>query len=152
MNHTTVRKASCKDIAGILALLEELGRPKPADSHEINAFKKIVKGYIVDKDKHVLIILVNDRIVGMVSVIVLPRLNQPTPELYIPDMVVSQKYRRHGLGKNLMMHCIRFAAKRRCHRIRLESGNARLAAHQFYQNMGFEPSALSFSLSLLKTQ
>ena len=148
MDYAAIQKASRKDIGDILSLLGELGRPEPTGSHEIRAFEKMVEKYIVDKDKHILVILVNGKIVGMASVIVLPRLNQTSPELYIPDMVVSQRYRRRGLGRNLMMHCIQFAAKRRCHRIRLESGNQRLAAHQFYQNAGFEPSSVSFSLGM----
>ena len=150
MDHTVIQKASCKDVSDILSLLEELGRPEPTNSHEIKAFERMVEKYIVDKDKHILVILVNGKIVGMASAIVLPRLNQTSPELYIPDMVVSQRYRHRGLGKNLMTYCIQFATKRGCHRIRLESGNKRVTAHQFYQNMGFEPSAVSFSLGMFK--
>lgn len=150
MNDTVTRKASCRDVTDILSLLEELGRPEPTHSHETKAFERMVKKYIADDDKHILVILVNSKIVGMASAIVLPRLNQTSPELYIPDMVVSQRHRRCGLGKNLMMYCIQFAAKRGCHRIRLESGNRRVIAHQFYQNAGFEPSAISFSLGMPK--
>lgn len=150
MEHTIIQKASNKDVGDILSLLEELGRPEPTNSNEIKAFKKMVEKYIIDKDKYILVILVNGKIVGMASAIVLPRLNQMSPELYIPDMVVSQMYRRCGLGKNLMMYCIQFATKRGCHRIRLESGNGRITAHQFYRSVGFESSAVSFSLGMPK--
>ena len=145
MDDYTVREASPEDVPAVLGLLDELGRPKPAGRSEAEEFGRMVEGYITDGDKRVLVALAGGRIVGMASVLLLPRLNRTTRELYIPELVVSRQYRRRGLGRALVGHCVRLAAESGCHRIRLESGNSRTGSHDFYQDLGFEQSALSFS-------
>ena len=84
----------------------------------------------------------------MVSVMYLSRLNQSTLEMYIPELVVLEKYQNHGIGKKLINSCIALAKQKKCHRIRLESGNQRKESHEFYKHLGFEQSAFSFTLNL----
>jgi GNAT superfamily N-acetyltransferase len=86
----------------------------------------------------------------MVSVIFLPRLNQLTLEMYIPELIVLENYQKQGIGKKLISSCITLAKEQKCHRIRLESGNQRKESHQFYEHLGFEKSSLSFTLNLKK--
>ena len=88
------------------------------------------------------------KIVGMVSIVFLSRLNQTTLEMYIPDLVVHEKYQSKGIGKKLINSCISLAKEKKCHRIRLESGNQRKESHQFYKHLGFEQSALFFAKNL----
>ena len=140
-----VREASPEDVPAILGLLGDLGRPRPAGQSEAAEFGRMVEGYIADGDKRVLVALVGGRVVGMASVLLLPRLNHATRELYMPELVVGHQYRRRGLGRALVEYCIRIAAESGCHRVRLESGNQRTGSHRFYRDMGFEQSALSFS-------
>jgi GNAT superfamily N-acetyltransferase len=68
--------------------------------------------------------------------------------MYIPELVVLEKYQKQGIGKKLIDSCITLAKEKKCHRIRLESGNQRKESHQFYKNLGFEQSALSFTNNL----
>ena len=145
VDDVVVREASTKDVPAVLGLLDELGRPAPADHLEIEVFGRMVERYIADDDKRVLVILAGGRVAGMASVLLLPRLNRSSSELYMPELVVSQQYRGRGLGKALVRYCIRLAAESGCHRIRLESGNRRTSSHRFYLDLGFEQSALSFS-------
>ena len=145
MDGAIVREASGKDVLAVLGLLDELGRPGPADRHEAEEFERIVEKYIADDDKRILVALAGGMVVGMASVLLLPRLNHASRELYIPELVVSQQYRGRGLGKALTKYCIRLAAENGCHRIRLESGSQRTSSHRFYLDLGFEQSALSFS-------
>lgn len=140
-----VREASSKDVPAVLGLVGELGRPKPVGQPETEVFERMVEEYIADGDKRVLVALTGGKVVGMASVLLLPRLNHTTLELYIPELVVSQRYRNRGLGRALIKYCDGLAAESGCHRIRLESGNLRTASHRFYRDLGFEQSALSFS-------
>ena len=68
--------------------------------------------------------------------------------MYIPELIVLEKYQNQGIGKKLIDACIALAKEKNCHRIRLESGNKRKESHQFYGNLGFEQSALSFTMKL----
>ncbi len=85
------------------------------------------------------------KIVGMVSVIFLQRLNRNSLEMYIPELVVLEEYHNQGTGKKLINSCIILAKEKKCHRIRLESGNQRKESHEFYKHLGFEQSSLSFT-------
>ena len=147
MADTTIREVSEKDISDILLLLYELGRPKPQDS-DVNTFEKLVSQYIADSDKEILVAVNDLKIVGMISIIYLPRLNQITSETYVPELIVLEKYRNQGIGKKLINHCISISKEKKYHRIRLESGNSRNESHQFYKHLGFEQSAFSFTLNL----
>ena len=144
-----VRTASDNDLPVILGLLYDLGRPKPQKDSDVDAFRKLVKKYVTDSDKKILVADLDDmKIVGMVSMVFLPRLNRTTLEMYIPELIVLEKYQKQGIGKKLINSCISFAKEKKCHRIRLESGNQRKDSHQFYKNLGFEQSALSFTKNL----
>lgn len=149
MDNVTVRTSSDKDIPILLGLLYDLGRPKPQKDSDVETFRKLVTKYVKDSDKTILVAELDDmKIIGMVSIMYLSRLNQSTLEMYIPELVVLQKYQNHGIGKKLINSCITLAQEKKCHRIRLESGNQRKDSHEFYKHIGFEQSAFSFTLNL----
>jgi GNAT superfamily N-acetyltransferase len=144
-----IRTASSKDIPIILRLLYNLGRPKPQKDSDVDTYRKLVKKHIEDSDKKTLLAEINDiEIVGMVSMVFLSRLNRINFEMYIPELIVLEKYQKRGIGKNLIDSCIVIAKEKKCHRIRLESGNQRKESHQFYEHLGFVQSAISFTKNL----
>lgn len=149
MDNVIIRASSDKDISVILGLLYDLGRPKSQKDSDVDAFRTLVKNYVTESNKKILVAELDDiEIVGMVSIVFLPRLNRITLEMYIPELVVLEKYQNQGIGKKLINSCIALAKEKKCHRIRLESGNQRKESHQFYKNVGFEQSALSFTKNL----
>ncbi len=148
MENITIREASDKDIPIILGLLYDLGRPKVQKDSDVDTFRKLIKKYATNSDKQILVAVFDDmKIVGMISMVFLPRLNRDTLEMYVPELVVLEKYQNRGIGKKLINSCITLAKEKKCHRIRLESGNQRKDSHKFYERLGFEQSALSFTLN-----
>ena len=145
MNDIQIRNATEKDLPIILGLLYELGRPKPNDDEAKSVFEEKIKQYLSDSDKQILVAIVNSEIIGLVSMIFLPRLNRTQLELYIPELIVRDEFRNHGVGKKLINSCIEIGQKKKCHRIRLESGVVRKESHIFYKNLGFAQNALSFT-------
>ena len=149
MENIFIRAASDTDIPLILDLLYALGRPKPQQDADIDAFRKLLKKYMLDSDKEILVAVLDSmKIVGMVSLMFLPRLNRDTIEMYIPELVVHKQYQNQGIGKQIIDSCIELGKKKKCHRIRLESGNQRKDSHNFYKHLGFEQSSLSFTMNL----
>ena len=144
----SVRKATDKDIPVILDLLYKLGRPKAKNDFETEIFEKQIKQYISNSDKQILVAELDSKIVGMVSLMFVSRLNRDKLELYIPELIVSEENRGKGFGNKLIEECIKIAKEKKCHRIKLESGNQRIDAHQFYKKLGFIQHALSFSLDI----
>jgi ribosomal protein S18 acetylase RimI-like enzyme len=143
-----IRKAKEKDIGEILNLLYQLQRPKPKTTSENMAFRKRILQYLDEKDREIIVAEQNSRIIGLVSIMLLPRLNRTKLELYIPELVISENHRGLGVGKSLMESCVNTARKKKCFRIRLESGNQRKGAHLFYKRIGFEQSALSYTMAI----
>ena len=149
MENVTVRTSSNNDVPILLGLLYDLGRPKPQKDSDVEIFQKLITKYVGDSDKTILVAEIDDmQIVGMVSVMFLSRLNRLTLEMYIPELIVLEKYQNHGIGKKLINSCITLAKEKKCHRIRLESGHQRKESHQFYKHLGFEQSAFSFTKNL----
>lgn len=143
------REATEKDISELLELLYELDRPRPIDENEITVFKNKIKDYFSDPNKLILVAENDSKIVGLVSIIILRRLNHTKSEMYIPELAVTENLRHQGIGKKLITFCIDVAKKKKCYRIRLESGNQRKESHKFYRDLGFEQTSLSFSKNLL---
>ena len=149
MDNVTIRESINDDIPLILELLYELGRQKPQKDGELEKFKKLLKNYMQEDDKKILVAQDNDsKIIGMISMVFLPRLNQNTLEMYVPELIVSQNYRSKGIGKKLIDSSIEFGKEKKCHRIRLESGNQRIESHKFYKHLGFENSSVFFTKNL----
>ena len=148
MENIVIRAASKKDIPQILDLLYELGRSEPRIDSQVNTFEKLISRYISDSDKEILVAENQTTVIGMVSIMYLSRLNQEFFEMYIPEVIVTKNYQNQGIGKKLIQACIKLAKNKKCHRIRLESGNQRKKSHIFYKSLGFSQSALSFSKNL----
>lgn len=137
-----VRQATKKDSKSILDLLVQL-RPKPHTKIQRNLFLRTIQKYISDRDKKILVAIQDSKIVGLASLVFIPRLNQKL-ELWIPELVVDENRRRKGVGNLLINSAIVLAEKNGCFRIRLESGNKRKGSHKFYEKLGFDQYALSF--------
>ena len=148
MDGITIRQATRKDISIILTLLYELGRPKPNTDFDVESFERLVQRYLDDSDKTILLAEHEHEVIGITSIIFLSRLNQKFFEMYIPELIVIKSYQNKGIGHELINTCVELAKERKCHRIRLESGNSRKQSHIFYKNLGFTQSSLSFSKDL----
>ena len=149
MDNITIRESIHDDIPLILELLYELGRQKPQKDSELEKFEKLLKNYMQEDDKKILVAQDTDsKIIGMISMVFLSRLNQNTLEMYVPELIVSQNYRSKGIGKKLIDSSIEFGKEKKCHRMRLESGNQRIESHKFYKHLGFENSSVFFTKNL----
>ena len=149
MENITIRESTYDDIPSLLELLDELGRPKPQKDNELEKFTALLKNYMQEDDKKILVAQIdNSKIIGMISMVFLSRLNQNTSEMYVPELIVSQNYHSKGIGKKLLNFSIKLGKEKKCHRIRLESGNQRIESHKFYKHLGFEDSSIFFTKNL----
>ena len=140
-----IRESIHDDISSILNLLYDLDRPRPLNDDEVKIFKTKISDYFLDSQKNIIVAQQDKEIVGVVSIIYLQRLNRAKTEMYIPELIVTEKLRYLGIGKKLIHYCMELAKKKNCYRIRLESGNSREKSHKFYKSIGFEQSAQFFS-------
>jgi ribosomal protein S18 acetylase RimI-like enzyme len=147
-----LRRAKPTDTRNIMELMSELDRPLPKDSYNNKRFQKLINSYIQTKphndSKGIILAKSGQKVIGLVSYVLLVRLNQRLAEFWIPELVVSKEYRRQGIGKLLINRCKVIAKRMKCYRIRLESRNDRIDSHSFYRNIGFQQIALVFEVKL----
>ena len=74
-------------------------------------------------------------IIGMATVHVVNNMGKRLA--HVDDVVISDAYRRQGLGARLMRELINVAKSRGVSEIRLTSRSARIAANKLYQQIGF---------------
>jgi len=143
-----LRHSKATDVKSIIELQAQLDRPLPKDRYETKKFQKVIKNYIqsnsIKGNRGIILATTDSKIIGLVSFVLLERLNQPFREFWIPELVVSEEYRSHGIGKLLIQKCESIAKRKKCYRIRLESRNDRIDSHNFYKKIGFQQIALAF--------
>lgn len=71
--------------------------------------------------------------------------------LYVDDLVTSEKQRSKGFGEILIQWLRQEAQKEKCNFFHLDSGTQRGAAHKFYFKQGFTIASYHFSENLNKS-
>ena len=91
MGQLKLRHAKETDVKSIIELQAQLDRPSPKDRYETKKFRNLVKSYIQSnytKGNHgIILAMIGSKIIGMVSFVLLERLNQPLSEFWIPELV-----------------------------------------------------------------
>jgi predicted N-acetyltransferase YhbS len=144
-----IRVATEEDIPRILKLYDELvittseaeqnRDPSLEDSHKVYAQIQAMPGH------ELLVAEEEGKVIGSVVLLIVPNLSHhASPWAVVENLIVTQKQRRQGIGRQLMNDAIARARDAGCYEIQLSSNKIRYEAHQFYESLGFEASALGF--------
>jgi GNAT superfamily N-acetyltransferase len=127
-----IRAARRDDFEAVTRLLEDLGRPQvpPATEEDCRA---VYEAQIVGANTHHIVAEDGSGVIGFASLHFRSRLNHPTEDAWIPDLIVAQGARRQGVGRALLEEAERRARERGCHGMTLESGYRRAEAHHMYR-------------------
>jgi GNAT superfamily N-acetyltransferase len=139
-----IRPARGDDFEAVTALLEALGRPTVTDETRADC-RAVFEQQVVDPRSHHSVAETSDGdIVGFCSMHFRARLNHPTDEAWIPDLIVREEARGAGIGRKLMEEQERRARSHGCHVLALESAYFRAEAHAFYLSLKLRDSAKAF--------
>jgi GNAT superfamily N-acetyltransferase len=142
-----IRDARSEDWPAVGALLEQLGRPSAAGANE-PALRRVYVEFLARPDTRALVAEQDERVVGFCNLLLLPRLNFPGPQGWVPDLVVAESERSRGIGAALLGRAEELARDRGCWSVFLTSANWRDRSHAFYRREGWEQSGQYFSKSL----
>jgi GNAT superfamily N-acetyltransferase len=139
-----VRSAEPRDFEAVTALLEELGRETVTDATR-DRCRELYAAQLSDPGSDHLV-AENDEgaVVGFCSLHFRNRLNHPTPQAWVPDLIVADGLRRSGIGSALLARAEQRAIERGCWEITLESAHHRREAHRFYADFGMRDAGLFF--------
>jgi len=143
----TVRHITTEDYPAVSALLAELGRPTATPETEAG-IRAVFARLVTDANSAAMLAEVGEQPVGFCSLHFRDRFNHPTPEAWIPDLVVTEAARGTGAGKALLQAAIAEARARGCHSLVLESGYSRQVAHRFYAMQGLADKGKYFAIDL----
>jgi GNAT superfamily N-acetyltransferase len=138
-----IRDATPADAAQVAALLGELGYP----TKEAQARTRI-ETLTTRDDYTVRVFAEGETLLGVASLQVHPGLEIDEPIGLITALVVTDKARRHGIGRALIDDLVAFARRRGCARVNVGSGLHRADAHAFYESIGFARSGIRFRKTL----
>ena len=140
----TVRPAGAGDFEAVSALLGALGRPQVTDATRAEC-RAGFERQVADPSSHHSVAETSDGdVVGFCSMHFRARLNHPTDEAWIPDLIVLEEARGTGVGRELMEEQERRARGHGCHALALESAYHRTDAHRFYGNLGLRDLSKAF--------
>lgn len=142
-----VRLAEADDFERVTALLEELGRAVVTDATRDDV-RALYMRHLDDERASHLVAEDHDGVIAFCSLHFRDRLNHPTPDAWIPDLIVTESARRRGAARALLEEAERIARERGCWQLTLESGYARALAHKLYASTGMTDAGKYFKKSL----
>jgi GNAT superfamily N-acetyltransferase len=143
-----VRPVTAEDFRAVCGLLAELGRPTVSDTTSDACRSAFAADLEDDGADHLLAVDERGTPVGFLSLHYRRRLNHPTLEAWVPDLIVNERARGLGVGRALLAEAERRARERGCHRLALESGYGRTRAHGVYLAAGMTDGGKFFTKEL----
>ena len=140
----SVRSARPEDWPAVAALLAELGRPDVLGTPDEEPARHLFLSWLEGDDTEALVGELDGRVVGFVDMQYQRWLNYTRPKAWVPDLVVSETARSHGVGAALLARAEELARERGSFAIQLESANWRTRAHAFYLREGWTDAAKAF--------
>jgi GNAT superfamily N-acetyltransferase len=138
-----VRPAQADDFDVVVALLEELGRARVTDETREDV-RAVYERHLEAGHAHHLVAEDDGQVIAFCSLHFRERLNHPTPDAWIPDLIVTESARRRGAARALLREAEGVARERGCWQLTLESGYTRRLAHRLYAAEGMTDAGKYF--------
>ena len=91
-----------------------------------------------------LVVTLDKEIVGLCGVHAMVTVHRPAPVGRITVLVIDDKSRRHGIGRQLVESAEQWCREQGCQIVEVTSNDRRAAAHAFYRHMGYERTSIRF--------
>ncbi|WOX46724.1 GNAT family N-acetyltransferase [Aeromonas sp. XH] len=137
MTTVVIRECEAQDLAGLLALYQEL-RPQDPVLDEQGACEGLAAMLDLPHTR-IMVALVEGQLASSCQLGVIPTLtNGGRPFGIIEHVITGAAFRRQGLSHQLLEHTLALAWELHCYKVMLLSGEGREAAHRLYEGLGFK--------------
>jgi GNAT superfamily N-acetyltransferase len=150
MGPVKVREATEHDLDALINLYGQLAEDRVESQPALpSTAASILTAILRQPGRTLLVASVADSVVGTADLFVVANLTHGGMSwAIVENVVVDEKQRGTGVGRALMEEVVARCREVGCYKIQLLSRSHRVAAHAFYQHLGFEPSATGFRLYL----
>jgi GNAT superfamily N-acetyltransferase len=137
MSHT-VRYARREDSPGVIDLLVALANFEHLEPPDSASRKRILRDIFSKKLVKLFVAVDNDskKLVGYALFFFTYSSFLARPTLYLEDIFVLEDYRRHGIGRDLFLRCVREAQRHACGRMEWAVLTWNEKAIAFYEKLG----------------
>jgi len=132
------------DLPAVLALLDQLefGEHRQLSLAEA---REIFARTASHPHHHLYVAVMEGQIVGTFALIMIDSIaHAGAPHAIVEDVVVDPKFRRRGIGKQMMQFAMDRCREAGCYKLALSSHLQREKAHAFYESLGFRKHGFSF--------
>jgi len=148
----SIRAAHGHDVAAIVALLADdpLGRGREDLADPLpEAYVRAFDGIATQPGNFLFVAELAGAVVGCLQLTVIPGLSRRgMTRGLIEGVRVAASRRSQGIGERLVRHAIDAAREAGCGLVELTSDRSRIAAHRFYERLGFHASHVGMKLVL----
>lgn len=134
------------DFEAVTRLLAELGRPAPTDA-KLPALRRTYAQHVGRTETASMLALRDGAAVGFVSLEFRQPFFDAAPRAWVPDLIVTDAARGHGIGAALLDAALAAAVNRGASGLVLESGHHRAVAHRLYTAAGMADVGSYMTLS-----
>ena len=147
-----IRFAEIQDVAGILALLKQVGklhhdgRPDIFRSNAQKYGASQVIAMLNNPSAPIFVAVEDGKVLGYGFCQTQRHENDPVladvTSLYIDDLCVDENYRGKGIGKAIYNEILRYAKMRKCYNVTLNVWACNEYALKFYESLGLKPQKI----------
>ena len=147
----SIREAFRRDLPTLVELMKALvittSEAESRGASTLADYEKVFGQIECDPNHHLLVAEVDGRVVGAADLLIVPNIShRGSPWAVMENIIVEEGMRRKGIARRLIRHMIDLAKRSGCYKIGLSSSKKRVAAHRFYESLGFQQYGLGFRI------
>lgn len=149
MNNILIRRAVKADIATVSKLaIELIESMKNSGGIAKDVLSENSRNALTNPNSYILLAEREGKVIGFISFMTRKTIIHSGLCGLIDELVVSKRYRRKGVGKELINAAIEECKKLRCCEVEVSTEFTNVNAREFYKHCGFEETGVIFEKHL----
>ncbi len=149
MNNILIRRAMKSDIPTVSKLaIELIEAVKNSGGTAKDVLSENSRNVLTNPNSYILLAETEGKVIGFISFMTRKTIIHSGLCGLIDELVVSKRYRRKGVGKELIKAAIEECKKLRCCEVELSTEFTNVNAREFYKHCGFEETGVIFEKHL----
>ena len=140
-----IRDVGPSDLQGLLVLYAQLNPSDPGLPNDVA--ESIFAEMRVREGLSVLVAVIEGKLVGSVTLVIVPNLTRGGAAYALVENVVTHdSYQRRGIGRALLAEAARRAEDGGCYKLMLQTGRTEPHVQAFYTDCGFRQDKVGFQI------